>query len=116
VDILHETGEYKHVLYDAEQWPGGPVGPQAAVWGRQSATATIPIVFVAVFDPVAVGYVQSLSRLGSNNSILQPTRQQIGLESERTPGIEVFTNDSWHRISCSSSRGASRDTACCRSN
>ncbi len=40
-------------------------GPQIAV-ALKSATATIPIVFVAVFDPVAIGLVQSMSRPGGN--------------------------------------------------
>jgi putative ABC transport system substrate-binding protein len=40
-------------------------GPQTAV-ALKSATASIPIVFVAVGDPVGVGLVQSLSRPGGN--------------------------------------------------
>jgi putative ABC transport system substrate-binding protein len=39
--------------------------PQAAI-ALKSATATIPIVFVAVANPVAIGLIQSLSHPGGN--------------------------------------------------
>jgi putative ABC transport system substrate-binding protein len=41
------------------------VGPQAAT-ALKSAPATLPIVFVAVGDPVGIGLVQSLPRPGGN--------------------------------------------------
>ena len=47
-------------------------GPQPAV-ALKSATATIPIVFVAVADPVGLGFVQSLSRPGGNITGLATT-------------------------------------------
>src|SRR3954454_2366638 len=39
--------------------------PQAAV-ALKSATASVPIVFVGLADPVAIGLAQSLSRPGGN--------------------------------------------------
>jgi putative ABC transport system substrate-binding protein len=46
-------------------------GAQAAV-ALKSATASIPIVFVAVADPVRLGLVQSLARPGDNITGLAP--------------------------------------------
>src|SRR5580704_13882658 len=43
------------------------VGPQTAVV-LKSATATVPIVFVGVADPVGLGLVQSLSRPRANTT------------------------------------------------
>jgi putative tryptophan/tyrosine transport system substrate-binding protein len=65
-------------------------GPQVAV-ALKSATATIPIVFVAVFDPVAVGLVQSLSRPGGNITGLATSSgdiiaKQIEILRELVPG------------------------------
>lgn len=40
-------------------------GPNPAI-ALKAATTTIPIVFVAVYDPIAIGLVQSLSHPGGN--------------------------------------------------
>jgi putative ABC transport system substrate-binding protein len=74
-------------------------GPQAAV-ALKSATATIPIVFVAVFDPVGLGLVQSLSRPGSNITGLSTSAgvavaKQIEILRELVPGaskIAILVN------------------------
>src|SRR5207253_9433019 len=47
----------------------------------KAATATIPIVFVAGFDPVEVGLVTSLSHPGGN--ITGVTIQDVGLGPKR---------------------------------
>ena len=66
-------------------------GPQAAV-ALKSATATIPIVFVAVVDPVGLGLVQSLSRPGGNITGLATfvpgdfVAKQIEILRELVPG------------------------------
>ena len=66
----------------------GP-GPQVAL-ALKSATATIPIVFVAVADPVGIGLVQSLSRPGGNITGLATlvpglTSKQIEILREMVP-------------------------------
>jgi putative ABC transport system substrate-binding protein len=65
-------------------------GPQAAV-ALKSATATIPIVFVAVFDPVGLGLIQSLARPGGNITGLATSAgvevaKQIEILRELVPG------------------------------
>jgi putative ABC transport system substrate-binding protein len=64
--------------------------PQATV-ALKSATASIPIVFVAVFDPVGLGLVQSLSRPGGNITGLATSAgvtvaKQIEILRELVPG------------------------------
>jgi putative ABC transport system substrate-binding protein len=75
-------------------------GPRAAV-ALKSATATIPIVFVAVGDPVGLGLVQSLSRPGGNITgfaTLVPedfTGKRIEILRELVPGatkIAILVN------------------------
>ena len=77
-------------------------GPQAAV-ALKSATTTIPIVFVAVADPVGIGLVQSLSRPGGNMTGLTTwvpgnlIGKQIEILRELVPGaakIAVLVNPS----------------------
>ena len=65
-------------------------GPQVAV-ALKSATATIPIVFVAVLDPVGMGLVQSLSRPGGNITGLATSAgslvgKQVEILRELVPG------------------------------
>src|SRR5262245_61343632 len=75
-------------------------GPQQAI-ALKSVTATIPIVFVAVFDPVGLGLVQSLSRPGGNITGLATfaggdiTAKQIQILRELVPGaakIAILAN------------------------
>jgi len=77
-------------------------GPQAAV-ALKSATTTIPIVFVAVADPVGIGLVQSLSRPGGNMTGLTTwvpgnfVGTHIGILRELVPGaakIALLVNPS----------------------
>jgi putative ABC transport system substrate-binding protein len=77
-------------------------GPQTAL-ALKSATATIPIVFVAVFDPVDLGLVQSLSHPGGNITGLATyvpgdwTAKRIEILRELVPGaskIAILVNPS----------------------
>ena len=82
-------------------------GPQPAV-ALKSATASIPIVFVAVFDPVGIGLVQSLSRPGGNITGLATlvpgfSSKMIEILWEMVPGaskIAILTNpgNPMHRL------------------
>jgi putative ABC transport system substrate-binding protein len=70
---------------------GDPLAARAA----KNATSTIPIVFFAISDPVALGLVASLARPGGNltgvspmNTELMPKR--LGLLSELAPQARVI--------------------------
>ena len=61
----------------------------------QGATATIPIVFTAVGDPIGAGLVNSLNRPGANITGLTPAGVEVGgkrlqLLSDLAPGIKVI--------------------------
>ena len=71
------------------------VGGGDAVLAAKAATATIPIVFTTAADPVAVGFVASLSRPGGNvtgtsfvGSALAP--KQVGLLQDMVPGLATI--------------------------
>jgi putative ABC transport system substrate-binding protein len=83
-------------------------GPQSAL-ALKSATATIPIVFVAVADPVGLGLVQSLSRPGGNITGLATMvpedflGKRIEILQELVPGASkiallVNPNNQMHRL------------------
>jgi putative ABC transport system substrate-binding protein len=62
----------------------------------RQATSTIPIVFVAVFDPVAQGFVQSLAHPGANITGFGSEEPSIGakwvqLLREIAPRLETIT-------------------------
>jgi putative ABC transport system substrate-binding protein len=64
----------------------------AALAALQQATRSIPIVFVAVTDPVGAGYVQSLARPGGNITGFSTFEPEIGskwleLLREIAPGL-----------------------------
>ena len=66
------------------------VTPPAAV-ALKTATDTIPIVFTAVSDPLAVGLVTSLARPGGNVtgfSATTPVAKELQLLTETIPGLK----------------------------
>ena len=67
------------------------VGPEASMKAASRATQTIPIVMVALnYDPIALGYVQSIARPGGNISglffrLLEVTAKQLELLRDALP-------------------------------
>jgi putative ABC transport system substrate-binding protein len=69
----------------------GTLATQAA----QAATATTPIVFVSVGDPIGAGIVKSLNRPGANVTGITPQGTEMGgkrlqLLEELIPGIRIL--------------------------
>jgi putative ABC transport system substrate-binding protein len=87
----------------------------------QRATSKIPIVFVAVTDPVGAGYVQSLARPGANITGFSTFEAEIGskwleLLKEMAPGLgrvagildPAFKNPRRHLAACTLDDGLNR--------
>jgi putative tryptophan/tyrosine transport system substrate-binding protein len=83
-------------------------GPEATLRAARQATSTIPIVMIAIdYDPVALGYVASLSRPGGNVTgvflqQLELTTKRLELLREAVPSIarvavlwDAFSADQW---------------------
>jgi putative tryptophan/tyrosine transport system substrate-binding protein len=79
------------------------IGGEVSGLAAKAATATIPIVFVAGTDPVAIGLVTSLNRPGGNitgHSVMfsEQTAKRLGLLQELVPKaslIGVLVNPSY---------------------
>ena len=73
------------------------VGPEASMKAARRATRTIPIVMVALnYDPIALGYVESLARPGGNITGLffrlpEVAAKQLELLREALPGAAPVT-------------------------
>ena len=78
---------------------------QSAV-ALKSATASIPIVFVAVVDPVALGLVQSLSRPGGNMTGLAT---YVPGNFDRKMNRNAPGNGSWRLENCDLSQSGQSD-------
>lgn len=68
-------------------------GQEVALMAAQAATRTIPIVMIAIdYDPVALGYAQSLARPGGNITgvylnTIELAAKRVQLLTETVPGI-----------------------------
>ena len=86
-------------------------GPEATLRAARQATSTIPIVMIAIdYDPVALGYVASLSKPGGNVTgvffqQLELTTKRLELLKEAVPTIarvavlwDAFSADQWRVV------------------